>query len=163
MGLLTPLAVRIGGISWLPNHLPRIVWVDRLIQRLTFGRFTLLSLAGLPSLLLTVPGRKSGLPRSTPLLCTPLDGPSGESELVIAGSYFGGPKVPMWVDNLRATDTAHVRHKGKELTVTWREVEGEERTRIWQVMLRGWPNYALYERKTDRVIPVFVLTPLPTR
>lgn len=158
MGLLTPLAVRIGAIPWLPNHLPKIVKVDEAIQKVTRGRFTLLSLAGLPSLTLTVPGRKSGVPRSTPLLTTPVEG-----GWVIAGSYFGGPKMPMWVNNLRATQTATIRFKGKTYTVSWREVEGEERARIWQRMLAGWPNYALYEKKTDRVIPVFVLTPLPGR
>ena len=158
MGLTTPLAVRIGALPWLPNHLPKIVKVDEAIQKVTRGRFTLLSLAGLPSLTLTVPGRKSGIPRSTPLLTTPL-----EDGWVIAGSYFGGPKMPLWVGNLRATETATIRFKGKDHTVSWREVEGEERARIWQRMLATWPNYALYEKKTDRLIPVFVLTPLPGR
>jgi deazaflavin-dependent oxidoreductase (nitroreductase family) len=158
MGLLTPLAVRIGALPWLPDHLPKIVKVDEAIQRTTRGRFTLLSLAGLPSLTLTVPGRKSGVPRSTPLLTTPV-----EEGWVIAGSYFGGPKTPLWVGNLRATETAQIRFKGRSRTVTWREVEGEERAQIWQRMLATWPNYALYEKKTDRLIPVFVLTPLPGR
>jgi deazaflavin-dependent oxidoreductase (nitroreductase family) len=158
MGLLTPLAVRIGALPWLPDHLPKIVKVDEAIQKATRGRFTLLSLAGLPSLTLTVPGRRSGVPRSTPLLTTPV-----EEGWVIAGSYFGGPKMPLWVSNLRATDTAKIRFKGKDHVVSWREVEGEERAQIWQRMLANWPNYALYEKKTDRLIPVFVLTPLPGR
>jgi deazaflavin-dependent oxidoreductase (nitroreductase family) len=71
--------------------------------------------------------------------------------------------MPLWVGNLRATETAQIRFKGKDHTVTWREVEGEERDRIWQRMLAAWPNYAMYEKKTDRRIPVFVLTPLPGR
>ena len=78
---------------------------------------------------------------------------------LIAGSYFGGPKTPLWVNNLRATETAEVRIRGRRHQVTWREVEGEERARMWQVMLATWPNFAKYEERTDRTIPVFYLQP----
>jgi F420H(2)-dependent quinone reductase len=91
MGLLTPLAVRLGAIPWLPRFLPQIVWLDTRLQRLTRGRLSLADLAGLPNLMLTVPGRRSGKPRSTPLLCVP-DG----THYLVAGSYFGGPKEPIW-------------------------------------------------------------------
>ena len=152
MGLLTPLAVRIGALSWMPKLLPQIVWIDKHLQRLTRGRVTLLDIAGLPNLMLTVPGRKSGVPRSTPLLCVPHDG-----GWLIAGSYFGAPSVPLWVANLRAADRARIRFRGEEVEVTRREVEGEERARLWQVMLATWPNFARYEERTTRVIPVFYL------
>jgi deazaflavin-dependent oxidoreductase (nitroreductase family) len=154
MGLLTPIAIRIGAISWMPKLLPQVVWVDTRLQKVSRGKVTLLDVAGLPNIALTVPGRKSGVPRTTPLLCVPHDG-----GWLIAGSYFGGPKVPLWVGNLRATDRARVRVKGEELDVTWRELEGEERARMWQVMLGVWPNYAKYEQNTTRVIPVFYLEP----
>jgi deazaflavin-dependent oxidoreductase (nitroreductase family) len=78
----------------------------------------------------------------------------------VAGSYFGGPKTPVWVLNLRDTDRAEITVKGTTTPVTWREVQGEERSRMWQVMLATWPNYAKYEERTDRTIPVFVLTPV---
>jgi deazaflavin-dependent oxidoreductase (nitroreductase family) len=156
MGLLTPVAVRIGAISWMPKLLPQVVWVDKRVQRLSKGRFTLLDLAGLPNVVLTVPGRKSGIPRSTPLLCVPHDG-----GWLIAGSYFGGPEVPLWVGNLRATDRARIRVAREDIDVTWREVEGEERARMWQVMLRTWPNFASYEERTSRVIPIFYLERAP--
>ena len=152
MGLLTPLAVRIGAIPWMPKLLPQVVWTDRRLQAVTRGRYSILDVAGLPNLVLTVVGRKSGIPRSTPLLCVP----DGERWL-IAGSYFGGPKVPLWVNNLRATETAHIRFDREDIDVTWREIEGEERARMWQVMLRTWPNFAKYEERTTRVIPVFYL------
>ena len=100
MGLLTPLAVRIGAIPWMPKLLPQIVFVDKNLQRATKGRVTVLDIAGLPNLMLTVKGRKSGVPRTTPLLCVPHDG-----GWLIAGSYFGGPNVPLWVGNVRAADT----------------------------------------------------------
>ncbi|MDO9458270.1 nitroreductase family deazaflavin-dependent oxidoreductase [Nocardioides sp.] len=154
MGLLTPLAVRIGALSWMPKLLPQVVWVDTRLQRVTKGRVTVLDIAGLPNLALTVPGRKSGIPRTTPLLCVPHEG-----GWLIAGSYFGGPNVPLWVGNLRATERARVRFDAREAEVTWREVEGEERAALWQAMLRTWPNFAKYEERTTRVIPVFYLQP----
>ena len=154
MGLLTPLAVRIGGISWMPKLLPQIVTVDKALQRVSRGRVSVLDVAGLPNLTLTVPGRKSGLPRSTPLLAVPHEG-----GWLIAGSYFGGPKTPVWVHNLRATETAEVSVEGRRRRVRWRELDGAERERAWQVMLRTWPNYAKYEQRTDRRIPVFHLVP----
>ena len=119
MGLLTPLAVRIGAISWMPRLLPQIVWVDTRLQKVTRGRVTVLDIAGLPNLALTVPGRKSGVPRTTPLLCVPHEG-----GWLIAGSYFGGPAVPLWVGNLRATDDATIEIDATTFHVTWREIEG---------------------------------------
>ena len=152
MGLFTPLAVRIGALSWMPKLLPQVVWVDTRLQRVTKGRVTVLDLAGLPNLALTVPGRKSGIPRTTPLLCVPHDG-----GWLIAGSYFGGPNVPLWVGNLRACAQASIRFDAVDHTVSWREIEGGERAARWQVMLRTWPNFAKYEERTTRLIPVFYL------
>ena len=154
MGLLTPLAVRIGAVPWMPKLLPQIVAVDKALQRVSRGRLSILDVAGLPNLALTVPGRTSGIPRTTPLLCVPHDG-----GWLIAGSYFGGPKMPLWVNNLRATDTAEIAWKGRPVPVTRREIDGDERARMWQVMLRTWPNFAKYEERTDRRIPVFYLEP----
>jgi deazaflavin-dependent oxidoreductase (nitroreductase family) len=152
MGLLTPLAVRIGALSWMPRVLPQVVWLDRNLHRLSRGRVTILDVAGLPNLNLTVPGRKSGVPRTTPLLCVPHDG-----AWLVAGSYFGGPKTPLWVGNLRAAGGAEIKVGRKRLGVTAREVTGADRDRVWEIMLRTWPNYAKYEERTDRVIPVFLL------
>src|SRR5690242_5156176 len=149
MGLLTPLAIRIGAIPWMPKLLPQVVWTDRNLQRLTGGRVTILDIAGLPNLTLTVVGRKSGLPRSTPLLCVP----DGETWL-IAGSYFGGPDMPLWVGNLRAAGTAEIRYDGEQVPVLATELGPEDRAEAWRVMLRTWPNFAKYEERTDRLIPV---------
>jgi deazaflavin-dependent oxidoreductase (nitroreductase family) len=154
MGLLTPLAIRIGAIPWMPKLLPQITWTDTKLQQLSRGRVSILDVAGLPNLMLTVPGRKSGIPRTTPLLCVPHQG-----GYLIAGSYFGGPKLPAWATNLRATETAKIRYRGREQTVRWRELEGQERDKAWEVMNVTWPNYAMYAERTDRLIPVFLLTP----
>ena len=155
MGLLTPIAIRLGAIPWMPKVLPQIVWFDKHLQKATRGRVPLLRLAGLPNLTLTVVGRKSGIPRTTPLLCVPY-----QDGWLIAGSNFGGAKPPLWVNNLRAATDAEVLHNGKQVPVTAREVEGEERATMWQVMLRTWPNYARYEKCTSRTIPVFFVQPI---
>lgn len=152
MGLLTPVAIRIGGISWLPRFLPQITWFDRLLHRLTGGRFTLLRLAGLPSMLLTVAGRKSGVPRSTPLLCVP-----SETGFLVAGSNFGDPKLPVWVFNVRAADAVRVTVNGQTHEAVPRELTGDERQAAWAHMLATWPNYTKYAKRTDREIPVFLM------
>lgn len=152
MGILTPLAIKVGGIGWMPKLLPQIVVVDKLLQRATGHRYTILDVAGLPNLVLTVKGRKSGLPRSTPLLCVP----NGD-RVLIAGSYFGGPKEPLWVKNVEANPAVTVRIGGVESRRTARLIEGDERARAWNVMLEVWPNFAKYEERTSRTIKVFEL------
>jgi deazaflavin-dependent oxidoreductase (nitroreductase family) len=154
MGLLTPIAVRLGRTTWMPKLLPQVVWLDKQLSRASRGRFTVLDIAGLPNVTLTVPGRKSRIPRTTPLLAIPY-----ESGWLIAGSYFGAPYSPAWVTNLRATEKARLRVKGEEFDAHWRELEGEDRARAWQAMLDHWPNYTLYEQRSNRRIPVFHVTP----
>jgi len=149
------VAIRLGALAWLPRFLPQITWFDRTLSRLTGGRVTLVRLAGLPSLELTVVGRKSGVARTTPVLCVPRrDG------FLVAGSNFGGPKLPVWVLNVRSAETVQLRVNGKELTAAPREVTGEERELAWEHMLKTWPNYARYAERADRVIPVFEFSPV---
>jgi len=154
MSVLTPVAVWLGSLSWMPKLLPQITAVDKFIQRLTKGHWSLLRFAGLPNLMLTVLGRKSGVARSTPVLCVPYRG--GQ---LIAGSNFGGPKPPVWVLNVRAADRVTVTVNGRTHDAVPHELSGEERAEAWKHMLETWPNYARYEARTDRVIPVFWLTP----
>jgi deazaflavin-dependent oxidoreductase (nitroreductase family) len=156
MGLLTPVAIRIGAIPWLPRLLPQIVWVDKTLHRASGGRVTVLDIAGLPNLNLTVTGKRSGIDRTTPLLCVP-DGDT----ILVAGSYFGGPKTPLWVGNLRAAGGAATVERGRErFPVRATELTGAERAEAWRHMVATWPNYAKYEERTDRTIPVFRLARL---
>lgn len=152
-GPLKPLAVRIGAISWMPRLLPQIVRTDKLLQGATGGRLTVLDVAGLPNLMLTTIGRKSGLPRSNPLLCVP-DG----DRILIAGSNFGGPTEPLWVKNVEANPAVTVRYRGRNAALTARRLTGEERADAWRTMVGVWPNFARYEQRTDREIKVFELT-----
>ncbi|GAA3525037.1 nitroreductase family deazaflavin-dependent oxidoreductase [Nocardioides daeguensis] len=154
MGLFTPVAIKLGSQPWMPKLLPQITWTDTRLQRLTRGRLSILDLAGLPNLMLTVPGRRSGVSRSTPLLCVPWQG-----GWLVAGSHFGGPKAPAWTLNLRATETAHLSYRGRDHTCTWRELTGDEKAKAWAHMVTVWPNYDKYVAWTDRVIPVFLLSP----
>jgi len=154
MGLLTPLAIRIGAIPWMPKLLPQIMWFDKQLQRLTRGRLTLLDIAGLPNLMLTVVGRKSGVARETPLLCVP-DG----DDILIAGSNFGQDKQPVWVLNVEANPQVTVRFRRTTRAMVARRLDDDaERAAAWQVMLRTWPNFARYEQRTERRIKVFRLT-----
>lgn len=153
MHLLRPIAVWLGGRSWMPRFNPWIVRTDTLIQRATRGRLTLLSLGGIPELFLTVRGRKSGLPRTTPLLCAPI-----EDGWLVAGSNWGQPKPPAWALNLEAAGEAQVVFQGVSHAVTARRLSGDERDRAWQQLLAVWPNYATYAARTDREIGVFALT-----
>jgi deazaflavin-dependent oxidoreductase (nitroreductase family) len=154
MGLLTPLAVRIGALEFMPKLLPQITATDKALQKVTKGRVSILDVAGLPNLTLTVRGRKSGLPRSTPLLAVP----RGDAWLV-AGSNFGGPKQPVWVVNLEANPDAQITVKGRTMDVMSRRLEGDEREAAWAHMLTVWPNYDTYAERTERRIKVFELTP----
>jgi deazaflavin-dependent oxidoreductase (nitroreductase family) len=138
----------------MPKFLPQIVATDRALQKASKGRVTLLRIAGLPNLTLTVRGRKSGTPRSTPLLAVPRG-----DDWLIAGSNFGGPKQPVWVVNLEANPDARITVQGRTSDVTARRLEGQERDEAWQHMLKTWPNYAKYEQRTDRRIKVFELKP----
>lgn len=152
MGALTPLAVKIGAIPWMPKLLPQITWIDKKLQGTTGGSWSVLRIAGLPNLMLTVTGRKSGIPRTTPLLYVPY----GDDQL-IAGSYFGGPKTPVWVANLRAAETVTVSIKGVSHVAIPREIGSDERDALWTHMVATWPNFARYAERTDRLIPIFLL------
>jgi deazaflavin-dependent oxidoreductase (nitroreductase family) len=155
MRLFTPIAVWLGSLAWLPRFLPQITATDKFLQRITKGRWSFLRLAGLPSLMLTVPGRKSGVLRSTPMLCVPYDGGH-----LVAGSNFGGPTQPVWVLNVRAADRVTVTVNGKTHEAVPRELTGEDRATAWAHMQKTWPNYAKYEQRTSRTIPVFLLSPV---
>lgn len=154
MNPLRRLAIRLGAQPWLPRYARVIVGMDRAIQWLTRGRLTLLTASGLPELMLTVVGRKTGVPRTTPLLCVPYDG-----GWLVAGSNWGNPEPPAWVHNLNAVNEATVRFRGTVTAVSVRIAEGAEREAAWAALVATWPNYDLYAERIEREIPVFILMP----
>jgi deazaflavin-dependent oxidoreductase (nitroreductase family) len=110
---------------------------------------------GVPTLLLTTTGRKSGEPRTSALIYAQ----DGDDYLIIA-SMGGAPKHPQWYLNITANPEAEIQVRGDKIPVTARTAKsGDERDRLWKVMSGPWPNYDTYQTRTDREIPVVVLTP----
>lgn len=154
--ILTPVAVWLGRRDATRENSHLVVRLDRWLDGFTRGRVPLLRLAGLPTLTLHTPGRRTGVPRSTPLLCA-----SWRNGLVVVGSNWGGATVPAWVHNLRAVPAGEVAISvyGTRLSVDVRELPEPDRSAAWDAALRVWPNYDVYAERTVRTIPVFHLTP----
>jgi deazaflavin-dependent oxidoreductase (nitroreductase family) len=108
---------------------------------------------GTTILLLTTRGRKSGEERTTPLIHRT----DGERWVIVA-SKGGTAENPSWYENLLADPQATIQVKGETIGVTASTAEGEERARLWSLMAEVWPAYDDYQTKTDREIPVVVLT-----
>jgi deazaflavin-dependent oxidoreductase (nitroreductase family) len=109
---------------------------------------------GLPVVVVTTRGNKSGTIRKTPLMRVEHDG-----EYALVASQGGAPKHPVWYYNLKADPTSVTIQDGPDLfPVTVREVEGDERAAWWDRAVAAFAPYAQYQLKTERIIPVFVAT-----
>ena len=111
---------------------------------------------GMSVIVLTSVGAKTGKLRKTALMRVEHDG-----EYAVVGSLGGAPKNPLWVYNLRHNPHVELRDGTAKHDYLAREVEGEERALWWERSVAAFPNYADYQLKTERVIPVFVLTRMP--
>jgi deazaflavin-dependent oxidoreductase (nitroreductase family) len=109
---------------------------------------------GVPVLLLTTIGRKSGQPRIAPLLFI-----KEGSNLVVGGSQGGRPKDPLWYKNLQANPECQVQIKRHKMKMTARTASPEEREVLWPKLVAHYPDFASYETWMDRVIPVVILEP----
>jgi deazaflavin-dependent oxidoreductase (nitroreductase family) len=131
--------------------------LDRPIYRATRGRHTLASLiSGIPVVMLTTTGAKSGAQRTTPVLGIPTaDG------IAVIASNFGQRRHPGWYYNLRANPNGEYSVRGERQRFRAAPAEGEQRERIWQEGLRVYPGFSQYEqRASHRDITVFVLAPV---
>jgi deazaflavin-dependent oxidoreductase (nitroreductase family) len=138
--------------SWLYARIQQRL--DRPVYRITRGRHTLTSLlSGLPVVMLTTRGARSGMPRSVPVLGLPTaDG------LAVIASNYGQDHHPAWYYNLRANPEGHISIDGTVRRFRAREPDGEERARIWREGLRVYPGWSQYERRAShRRIAVFLL------
>jgi len=108
---------------------------------------------GATILLLSTGGRRSGEPRTTPLIHR-TDG----DRWVVVASKGGAPANPGWFENLMAEPQAAIQVQGEEVPVRAAVAEGEERARLWSEMAEVWPAYDDYQARTDREIPVVVLS-----
>jgi deazaflavin-dependent oxidoreductase (nitroreductase family) len=110
---------------------------------------------GVPTLLLTVTGRRTGSPRTSALIF----GRDGDDYLVVA-SRGGAAQHPLWYVNLQAQPQATVEVKAERFTVVARTASAEQKPRLWAMMTELWPNYDVYQSRTQRDIPVVVLSPI---
>jgi deazaflavin-dependent oxidoreductase (nitroreductase family) len=124
------------------------------LYRLTGGRVGG-TLVKAPVLLLTTTGRKSGRPRTSPLLYAQ----AGDNGYMVIASKGGAPEHPLWYRNLRANPIAEVTVGRETQQMRARDAQGEERERLWRSLADVYPGYDRYARKTSREIPVVVLEP----
>ena len=124
------------------------------VYRLTRGRVGG-RVGGGPVLLLTTTGRKSGQPRTAPVLYL-ADG----DRFVVINTNAGNTKIPAWSLNLRANPEAEVEVGERKVKVRARLAEGEERADLWRCHMEQYSGWDYYESKLDREIGVFVLEPV---
>lgn len=138
--------------SWVVKHVA--AKVDPAIFRWSRGRFTITGKPTLPMLALTVPGRRSGQPR-TVQLAYHRDG----GDYLVVASAMGQARHPDWRWNLEAAGGGEILVREGTLRVTATALAREEKERLWPAISMTIPQMHTYERRTDRDIVVFRLTP----
>jgi deazaflavin-dependent oxidoreductase (nitroreductase family) len=111
--------------------------------------------SGIPVVVVTNLGAKSGKVRKTPVMRVEHDG-----SYAMVASKGGAPEHPLWYYNLRANPLVEVQDGPRKRDMTARELSGDERAQWWERAVAVFPNYAEYQQKTTREIPVFVLEPV---
>ncbi|MET8102092.1 nitroreductase family deazaflavin-dependent oxidoreductase [Streptomyces sp. NPDC005236] len=109
---------------------------------------------GMPVIILTTRGAKSGKIRKTPLMRVEHDG-----RYAVVASLGGAPKHPVWYHNVISDPRVELQDGSERKEFTAREITGDEKDRWWERAVAAYPPYADYQEKTDRVIPLFVLEP----
>jgi deazaflavin-dependent oxidoreductase (nitroreductase family) len=107
---------------------------------------------GATTLLLTTKGRKSGEDRTIPIIFTKV----GDAYVII-GSKGGAPEHPAWVLNIKSDPKVKVQIKGDTFDAVTRIAETPEREQVWAECVKNWPNYDIYQTRTERVIPVVMI------
>jgi deazaflavin-dependent oxidoreductase (nitroreductase family) len=145
---------RLGHRPWFAAAARRLVALDRWLQRRSKGRIVPINAAGVSTLLLTTTGRRSGQPRSQPLLFV-RDG----ADFIVIGSNWGQAHHPAWTANLLADPRCVITVKSEELQAEAALVQGAERARLLDALVASWPAYATYqERAGGREIRIFRLS-----
>ena len=141
--------------EYIPNPISWVAEQVELYERTNGAEGTTLRDTGLPCIIVTNMGNKSGAVRKTPLMRV-VDG----ENYVLVASWGGAPKHPVWYYNLKADPNVEIRDIDKVQTMTVREVTDEtEKNRLWEIAVQAYPPYHDYQEKTDRVIPVFIAEP----
>jgi deazaflavin-dependent oxidoreductase (nitroreductase family) len=140
------------GSRWFAKVGPPVVpHIDRLLNRV-FGGRVLMSSMMLPCAVVTTTGRKSGLPRESPLASVPLDG-----ALYVVGSNFGRPQHPAWSWNLLADPSAQVSFRGDHFDATAELLSPEDKAATWPRLIERWPLFDQYVERSGRDLRVFRL------
>lgn len=108
--------------------------------------------SGLPVVIITNKGAKTGAIRKTPVMRV-----EHEGRYAAVGSKGGAPENPVWVYNLRANPDVVLQDGRETWAMTAREISGEERAIWWERAVAAYPSYTDYQKNTDRLIPVFLL------
>jgi F420H(2)-dependent quinone reductase len=117
---------------------------------------TTLRNTGLPVIIVTNRGWKTGAIRKTPLMRV-VDG----KNYILVASQGGAPTHPLWYHNVKADPNVEIRDKSEVYTMRVREVvDADERQRLWKIAVEAFPRYQDYQNSTERVIPVFVAEPV---
>ena len=111
-------------------------------------------LRGMPVIVVTSIGAKSGKVRKTPLMRV-----EHEGEYAAVASLGGAPQNPVWYYNLKKNPNVELQDQTVKKDYIAREVSGEEHDLWWDRAVAAYPDYADYQKKTDRIIPIFVLSP----
>jgi len=138
---------------------PAIDWVREQVELYESSggtKGTTLRDTGLPCIIVTHMGNKTGGVRKIPLMRVKVG-----AGYVLVGSYGGRPKNPVWVYNLRANPDVEIRDGAEVFKMRVREVEDDsERQRLWEAAAAAYPPYNDYQDKTSRKIPVFIAEPV---
>ena len=138
---------------------PALDWVRKQVELYESSggtQGTTLRDTGLPCIIVTHKGNKSGAIRKIPLMRVQ-DG----DNYVLVGSYGGNPKHPVWVHNIRADPDVEIRDETQVFKMRVREITDDAtRDRLWQISADAFPPYDEYQAKTDRKIPVFLAEPV---
>jgi len=141
----------------MPDYIPSPTeWVRKQVEEYEgSGGTSGTTLRGLPVVIVTNTGKKTGAIRKTPLMRV-VDG----ANYVLVGSRGGAPEDPKWVGNLRTNPDVEIRDGTAVGRYRVREVEGDERARLWDLAVAAFAPYAEYQTKTERRIPVFLAEPV---
>lgn len=126
------------------EHLQRYLATD--------GKDGYLSTAGIPNLILTTTGRRSGKPYATPLYFGEHDG-----RYLLVASYAGSDTHPQWYRNLQEQPAVEVQIRGERIVTRARTASPEEKPTLWAVMTKIYPRFAEFQESTEREIPLVIL------
>jgi deazaflavin-dependent oxidoreductase (nitroreductase family) len=140
-------------------YAPILPYLDRVVFKLSGGRATVTNaLAGLPVVLLTTTGAKSGLPRTLPLLC--IRDERNRDRFALVASNWGRHHYPAWYFNLKANPRAMGSIRGQTKTYVAHEASDEEYERFWQCAVNTYLGFPLYKQRVgERRIPIMIMTP----